>query len=156
LLELVEMDGLIDWLALGVGGWMDGWIDKPASTNQSSPTTQEPFVDLLKGSLQTFLNAFTYPDRTCELVALKNEWIAMCVSLSCIYNIVPPITSPTKIPPLPTPLNLPTGYPVASQNTKDFYNLIHVYLDAVLHPRAVDDPLVRGIIYIALFLGGVF
>lgn len=26
---------------------------------------QEPFVDLLKGSLQTFLNAFTYPDRTC-------------------------------------------------------------------------------------------
>ena len=35
-----------------------------------------------------------------------------------------------------------TGYPVASQNTKDFYNLIHVYLDAVLHPRAVDDPLV--------------
>ncbi len=31
---------------------------------------------------------------------------------------------------------------MASQNTKDFYNLIHVYLDAVLHPRAVDDPLV--------------
>lgn len=27
--------------------------------------SQEPFVDLLKGSLQTFLNAFTYPDRTC-------------------------------------------------------------------------------------------
>lgn len=23
-------------------------------------------MDLLKGSLQTFLNAFTYPDRTCE------------------------------------------------------------------------------------------
>lgn len=59
---------------------------------------KEPFVDLLKGSLQTFLNAFTYPDRTC--------------------------------------------YPVASMNTKDFYNLIHVYLDAVLHPRAISDPLV--------------
>eukprot|EP00953_Heterococcus_sp_UTEX-ZZ885_P017019 9553-Heterococcus_DN1.PRE.2 len=59
---------------------------------------KEPFVDLLKGSLQTFLNAFTYPDRTC--------------------------------------------YPVASQNTKDFYNLINVYLDAVLFPRAVKDPLV--------------
>lgn len=57
---------------------------------------KEPFVDLLKGSLQNFLNAFTYPDRTC--------------------------------------------YPVASTNTKDFYNLIHVYLDAVLHPRAVSDP----------------
>jgi Zn-dependent M16 (insulinase) family peptidase len=56
---------------------------------------KEPFVDLLKGSLQNFLNAFTYPDRTC--------------------------------------------YPVASTNTKDFYNLIHVYLDAVLHPRAVND-----------------
>lgn len=57
---------------------------------------KEPFVDLLKGSLQNFLNAFTYPDRTC--------------------------------------------YPVASTNTKDFYNLVHVYLDAVLHPRALQDP----------------
>ena len=59
---------------------------------------KEPFVDLLKGSLQNFLNAFTYPDRTC--------------------------------------------YPVASTNTKDFYNLVNVYVDAVLHPRAVKDPLV--------------
>ena len=25
---------------------------------------KEPFVELLKGSLQTFLNAFTYPDKT--------------------------------------------------------------------------------------------
>jgi Zn-dependent M16 (insulinase) family peptidase len=57
---------------------------------------KEPFVDLMKGSLNTFLNAFTYPDRTC--------------------------------------------YPVASMNTKDFYNLIHVYMDAVFHPRAVNDP----------------
>jgi len=61
-------------------------------------TSKEPFAELLKGSLQTFLNAFTYPDRTC--------------------------------------------YPVASQNTKDFYNLVNVYLDAVLHPRAKHDPLV--------------
>ena len=60
--------------------------------------SKEPFVELLKGSLQTFLNAFTYPDRTC--------------------------------------------YPVASCNLKDFYNLINVYLDAVLHPRATNDDLV--------------
>ena len=53
-------------------------------------TSKEPFVELLKGSMNTFLNAFTYPDRTC--------------------------------------------YPVASQNLKDFYNLINVYLDSVLHP----------------------
>jgi Zn-dependent M16 (insulinase) family peptidase len=52
---------------------------------------KEPFVELMKGSLQTFLNAFTYPDKTC--------------------------------------------YPVASQNLQDFYNLIDVYLDAVLYPR---------------------
>jgi len=57
--------------------------------------SKEPFVELLKGSLQTFLNAFTYPDRTC--------------------------------------------YPVASCNLKDFYNLVNVYLDAVLHPRAIED-----------------
>lgn len=52
---------------------------------------KEPFVELIKGSLQTFLNAFTYPDKTC--------------------------------------------YPVASENLKDFYNLMDVYLDAVFHPR---------------------
>merc|ERR1719149_382871 len=61
-------------------------------------TSKEPFTELLKGSLQTFLNAFTYPDRTC--------------------------------------------YPVASCNTKDFYNLVNVYLDAVLSPRAKRDPTV--------------
>ncbi|KAL4588740.1 hypothetical protein LXL04_001635 [Taraxacum kok-saghyz] len=56
---------------------------------------KEPFVELLKGSLHTFLNAFTYPDRTC--------------------------------------------YPVASTNTKDFYNLVDVYLDAVFFPNCVED-----------------
>ena len=30
---------------------------------------------------------------------------------------------------------------MASQNTKDFYNLVNVYLDAVLHPRAKRDPI---------------
>eukprot|EP00560_Eucampia_antarctica_P004850 CAMPEP_0197831322 /NCGR_PEP_ID=MMETSP1437-20131217/9214_1 /TAXON_ID=49252 ORGANISM="Eucampia antarctica, Strain CCMP1452" /NCGR_SAMPLE_ID=MMETSP1437 /ASSEMBLY_ACC=CAM_ASM_001096 /LENGTH=1100 /DNA_ID=CAMNT_0043434181 /DNA_START=53 /DNA_END=3355 /DNA_ORIENTATION=+ len=62
--------------------------------------TKDPFVQLLQGSLQTFLNAFTYPDRTC--------------------------------------------YVVASQNTKDFYNLINVYADAVYHPRATKDPMVHA------------
>jgi hypothetical protein len=52
---------------------------------------KEPFVQLLKSSLQTYLNAMTYPDRTV--------------------------------------------YPVASPNTKDFYHLVDVYLDAVFHPR---------------------
>ena len=33
---------------------------------------KEPFVELMKGSLQTFLNAFTYPDRTCYPVASTN------------------------------------------------------------------------------------
>jgi len=62
--------------------------------------TKDPFVHLLKGSLQTFLNAFTYPDRTC--------------------------------------------YVVASQNLKDFYNLINVYADAVYYPRAITDPMVHA------------
>ena len=52
---------------------------------------KEPFIELVKGSLNTFLNAFTFPDKTC--------------------------------------------YPVASTNQQDFYNLIDVYLDAVLYPR---------------------
>ena len=57
--------------------------------------SRDPFAYLLKGSLQTFLNAFTYPDRTV--------------------------------------------YPVASRNRADFYNLMDVYLDAVFHPRAVEE-----------------
>ena len=34
---------------------------------------REPFVELLKGSLQTFLNAFTFPDKTCYPVASTNQ-----------------------------------------------------------------------------------
>src|SRR5512133_3503995 len=60
---------------------------------------KEPFVELLKGSLATFVNAFTYPDKTC--------------------------------------------YPVASQNTQDFYNLIDVYVDAVLHPLITEETLMQ-------------
>lgn len=41
---------------------------------------KEPFVELLKGSLQTFLNAFTYPDKTCYPVASTN--------LQDFYNLV--------------------------------------------------------------------
>src|SRR5580693_8122355 len=81
---------------------------------------KEPFVELMKGSLNTFLNAMPFPDKTC--------------------------------------------YPVASQNLRDFYNLIDVYLDAVFYPRitpnafqqegwhyeldAVDAPLVyKGVVF---------
>ena len=42
--------------------------------------TKEPFVHLLKGSLNTFLNAMTYPDRTCYPVASMN--------LKDFYNLV--------------------------------------------------------------------
>lgn len=41
---------------------------------------KEPFVELLKGSLHTFLNAFTYPDRTSYPVASQN--------LQDFYNLV--------------------------------------------------------------------
>ena len=41
---------------------------------------KEPLVELLKGSLQTFLNAFTYPDKTCYPVASQN--------LQDFYNLV--------------------------------------------------------------------
>ena len=34
---------------------------------------REPFVDLLKGSLQTFLNAMTYPDKTVYPVCSRNR-----------------------------------------------------------------------------------
>ena len=33
---------------------------------------KEPFVELMKGSLNTFLNAMTFPDKTCYPVASQN------------------------------------------------------------------------------------
>jgi hypothetical protein len=58
---------------------------------------KDPFVELVKGSLKTFINAFTFPDKTC--------------------------------------------YPVASQNIKDLYNLVDVYMDAVFHPLILPTTL---------------
>jgi len=57
---------------------------------------KDPFVELAKGSMNTFLNAMTYPDKTV--------------------------------------------YPVASCNDQDFKNLMHVYMDAVLHPNIYSRP----------------
>src|SRR3712207_6165904 len=41
---------------------------------------KEPFIEMAKGSLKTFLNAFTYPDKTCYPVASTN--------LQDFYNLV--------------------------------------------------------------------
>ncbi|MEJ2054391.1 MAG: insulinase family protein [Calditrichaceae bacterium] len=57
---------------------------------------KSPFDVLLKGSLNTFLNAMTGGDLTI--------------------------------------------YPVASMNNKDYFNLMHIYLDAVFNPLIYKDP----------------
>ncbi len=57
---------------------------------------KEPFTNLLKTSMQTFLNAMTFPDKTM--------------------------------------------YPVASTNEQDLFNLMDVYIDAVLHPAIYQRP----------------
>ncbi|MCB2178897.1 insulinase family protein [bacterium] len=41
---------------------------------------KEPFVELIKGSLQTFVNALTFPDKTCYPVASQN--------LQDFYNLI--------------------------------------------------------------------
>ncbi|HWS23821.1 MAG TPA: insulinase family protein [Anaerolineales bacterium] len=41
---------------------------------------KEPFVEIIKGSLQTFVNAFTYPDKTCYPCASQN--------LHDFYNLI--------------------------------------------------------------------
>jgi presequence protease len=57
---------------------------------------KSPFDLLVKGSLNTFINAMTGSDYT--------------------------------------------AYPVASMNDKDYFNLMHVYMDAVFNPRIYTDP----------------
>lgn len=56
---------------------------------------KDPFLEMVKGSVNTFLNAFTFPDKTC--------------------------------------------YPFASQNDKDFKNLMSVYTDAVFYPMIYQE-----------------
>ena len=58
---------------------------------------KDPFVEMLKTSMATFINAMTYPDRTV--------------------------------------------YPVASNVRQDYFNLVEVYLDAVLHPDLSENTL---------------
>ena len=57
---------------------------------------KDPFIELAKGSLNTYLNAMTFSDKTM--------------------------------------------YPIASQNHKDFMNLMDVYLDAVFNPNIYNGP----------------
>jgi presequence protease len=64
--------------------------------------SKEPFADLLKGSLNTFLNAFTYPDRTCYPVASMNNkdfYNLVDVYLDAVFckSIPPPHPPPSTI-----------------------------------------------------------
>jgi Zn-dependent M16 (insulinase) family peptidase len=54
---------------------------------------KEPFVELLKGSLQTFVNAFTFPDKTCYPVASQN--------LQDFYNLIDVYMDATLHPLIP-------------------------------------------------------
>ncbi len=58
---------------------------------------KEPFVELIKGSLNTFLNAFTFPDKTCYPVASTN--------LQDFYNLVD-VYLDAVFYPLLTPMTL--------------------------------------------------
>ena len=57
---------------------------------------KEPFVELMKGSLNTFLNAFTYPDRTCYPVASTNLQVRrhcpLCQSRWCSFTAAVTVT----------------------------------------------------------------
>ena len=60
-------------------------------------------MDLLKGSLQTFLNAFTYPDRTCYPVASQNTKVRLPPSLARIHSSsFPPSLHPPPLFPMIT------------------------------------------------------
>ena len=63
---------------------------------------KEPFVELLKGSLQTFLNAFTYPDKTCYPVASAN--------LRDFYNLVDVYLDAVFFPRIPRNVFLQEGW----------------------------------------------
>ncbi len=63
---------------------------------------KEPFVELLKGSLHTFLNAFTYPDKTCYPVASTN--------LRDFYNLIDVYLDAVFFPRIPRHVFLQEGW----------------------------------------------
>ena len=63
---------------------------------------KEPFVELLKGSLNTFLNAFTYPDKTCYPVASTN--------VRDFYNLVDVYLDAVFFPRIPKAVFLQEGW----------------------------------------------
>ena len=48
---------------------------------------KDPFVELVKGSLNTFLNAMTYPDKTVYPVAMIKTFRILCMSTWTRYFI---------------------------------------------------------------------
>ncbi|MCX6286323.1 MAG: insulinase family protein [Bacteroidetes bacterium] len=71
-------------------------IEHTVLNGSTNYPVKSPFDVLIKGSLHTYMNAFTSKDFT--------------------------------------------AYPVASMNDKDYFNLMHVYLDAVFNPLIYTDP----------------
>ena len=111
---------------------------------------KEPFVELMKGSLNTFLNAFTYPDRTCYPVASTNLQVASAADDACRCLHVKRCRSHAHEAQSDctgrTPGCSVSGGTVAMAVAhsecviQDYYNLVDVYLDAVLYPNCVQDP----------------
>ena len=66
---------------------------------------QEPFVELMKGSLNTFLNAFTYPDRTCYPVASCNQQVGI-LAPQCTLVMSPWVMHVMMCPMMPSTLAL--------------------------------------------------
>ena len=71
---------------------------------------KEPFVELLKGSLQTFLNAFTFPDKTCYPVASAN--------LQDFYNLIDVYIDAVFHPRISEDIFRQEGWHVEAEDTK--------------------------------------
>ena len=81
---------------------------------------KEPFVELLKGSLKTFLNAMTYPDKTCYPVASQN--------VQDLYNLIDVYLDAVFYPRITRPIFQQEGW--------------HFEID---HP---DSPMIfKGVVY---------
>ncbi len=72
---------------------------------------KEPFVELLKGSLQTFVNAFTFPDKTCYPCASQN--------LQDFYNLIDVYVDAIFHPLLPKHIFEQEGWHYELENAKD-------------------------------------
>lgn len=104
---------------------------------------KEPFVELLKGSLNTFVNAFTYPDKTCYPCASQN--------LQDFYNLIDVYVDATFHPLIPEHILEQEGWHYEAESPEELLNYKGVVFNEMKGAYSSPDNVLGRYIQMSLF-----